>query len=79
VDLDNQLDLERAVLGRLETGSVVLECSALEFLSVSALRSLSVCAFAAQMRGHDFVLDHPAPHVCRLLALAGLDHLRRSA
>jgi anti-anti-sigma regulatory factor len=55
----------------------VLDCSGLEFLSISALRSLDVCAAAAQVAGHQFVVARPAPHVARLLAVAGLAHLQQ--
>ena len=76
IDMDNQGELEQAVLERLTTSSVVLDCSGLDFLSISALRTLDVCAAAAEVAGRHFVLERPARHVSRLLTAAGLDHLQ---
>jgi len=77
IDLDNQQELELAVRAQLLTHSVVLDCSELEFLSISALRSLEACAAVAHAAGHQFHLSRPPPHVSRLLDLAGLGHLER--
>lgn len=75
LDLDNQGQFEQSVLERLTTDSVVLDCSGLEFLAISALRSLDVCAAAAAAADRQFTLMCPSEQVSRLLALAGMEHL----
>jgi anti-anti-sigma factor len=75
LDLDNQQQFEWDVVERLRSASVVVDCSALEFLSISALRSLDRCATQAEATHHTFVLTSPSPQVRRLLALAEMEHL----
>ena len=73
LDLHTEKDFETTVCGHLHSGSVIVDLSELEFLSISSLRSLLVCrrSATAAARRLDYV---GAPgQARRLVAVAGLE------
>ena len=75
LDLHTQGEFEDAVVRELATSSVVVDLSGLEFLAISALRSLMVCHGMADAEGRDLVYAGPSRQTLRLLTVAGLDEV----
>lgn len=72
LDLDTQDAFEGVVSGHLLSSSVVVDLSAVEFLAISALRSLMVCHAVAGTTGREIYYAGPTRQSRRLLAIAGL-------
>lgn len=73
LDLDTQDDFEGLVSSQLSSSSVVVDMSAVGFLSISALRALMVCHAVAGASGRELYYAGPTRQSRRLLAVAGLD------
>lgn len=75
VDLHNLDELERGVGALLESSSVVVDLSGLDFFAICALRSLIVCHQLAGVNGHEVFWAEPSSQLARLLTLSGLDQV----
>ena len=73
LDLETQDDFEGVVSGHLSSSSVVVDLSAVEFLAISALRSLMVCHALAGATGRELYYAGPTRQSRRLLIMAGLE------
>ena len=73
LDLHTQDEFEREVSRHLSVSSVVVDLSGLDFLAISALRSLIVCHRQAGPTGHQLFYAEASPQILRLLSLSGLD------
>ncbi len=73
LDLHTQDQFEREVGRHLGVSSVVVDFSGLDFLAISALRSLIVCHREAGPTGHQLFYADASPQTLRLLSLSGLD------
>ncbi|WP_238993488.1 STAS domain-containing protein [Nocardioides caldifontis] len=77
LDLHNQDGFEAEVTRRLAEGSVVIDLSHLEFLSISSLRSLLVCERSATASNRQVVYAGPPRQARRLIEVAGLTEVLR--
>lgn len=75
LDLHTQDEFERVVSQLLGSSSVVVDLSGLEFLAISALRSLMVCHGLASSVGHELFYAGASQQTQRLLVLSGLDQV----
>lgn len=73
LDLDTQSCFESTVFGLLERGSVVVDLSQLQFMAISALRSLVLGHRYAASRRRALVFAGPPRQASRLLSVARLD------
>ena len=73
IDLHTQDLFERAVAEQLARSPVVVDLSGVEFLAISALRSLLACNAAAARHGHELYYAQVPGQVLRLLSITGLD------
>src|SRR5688500_10201618 len=73
LDLQTQDDFEQAVAQLLGTSPVVIDLSRVEFLAISALRSLIACHQLARSLGYELFFAAPSRQILRLLAVSGLD------
>ena len=73
LDLQTQDDFEQAVSLLLGTSPVVVDLSQVEFLAISALRSLIVCHRLSRSLGQQLFFAEPSRQILRLLAVSGLD------
>jgi anti-anti-sigma factor len=81
LDLHTQGDFEETVSRQLVSTPVIVDLSGLEFLAISALRSLMVCHGIAGAEGQELYYAGPTEQTARLLEVAGLDEvlpIRRS-
>lgn len=75
LDLHNQDEFERVVSQLLGASSVVVDLSGLQFLAISALKSLMVCQRLAGSVGHQLFYAGPSRQTRRLLEVSGLGHV----
>lgn len=75
LDLHTQDEFEHAVLEPLRSSPVVVDLSEVDFLAVSALRSLLACHGRAAADGRQLLFAQPSRQAVRLLSLAGLDRV----
>ena len=73
LDLHTQDEFEREVARFLGATPVIVDLSGLDFLAISALRSLMVCHRQAATTGHELHYAEPSAQTLRLLSLSGLD------
>lgn len=73
LDLHTQDEFEVEVGRYLGDSSVVVDLSGLDFLAISALRSLIVCHRRADPSGHQLFYAEASPQALRLLSVSGLD------
>jgi anti-anti-sigma factor len=73
LDLHTQDEFESALRDLLATSSVVVDLSEVEFLAVSALRTLIECHRLATSMGNLLFFAEPTKQTARLFALTGLD------
>src|SRR5919107_2025883 len=72
LDLHTQEAFESAVCAQLGSGSVVVDFSELEFLSISSLRSLLLCRRSATAADKSLSYVGAPGQARRLVAVAGL-------
>jgi anti-anti-sigma factor len=70
LDLHTQDFFEQTVTERLASGSVIVDLAQVEFLSITALRSLLVCNEMAAP--HTLVYAQAPQQACRLLTVSGV-------
>ena len=75
LDLHTQGEFEEAVSRQLVTSPVIVDLSGVEFLAISALRSLMVCHGIAGAEGRPLFYAGPTRQTVRLLSVAGLDEV----
>ena len=75
LDLQTQDEFERVVGRHLQSSPVIVDLSAVDFLAISALRSLIVCHRLAGSLGHELHYAGPSQQTLRLLSISGLDAL----
>lgn len=75
LDLHTQDEFERVISRLLGRSAVIVDLSAVEFLAISALRSLMVCHALAGSVGHELVYAGPSRQTRRLLAVSGLEYV----
>ncbi len=73
LDLDTQDAFQTAVRDLLERSSVVVDLSEVEFVAISALRTLIECHRLATSMGHLLFFAEPTRQMVRLLTVTGLD------
>lgn len=73
LDLHTLDEFERIVGQWLGTSSVIVDLSRLDFLAISALRSLLVCQRLAGTTGHSLYYAGASAQTRRLLTVSGLD------
>ena len=73
LDLHTQARLEDAVLTALTSAPVLVDLSGVDFLAISALRSLLLCHQVATSTGQVLLFEQPSRQALRLLAVSGLD------
>ena len=73
LDLHTQDEFEQAVRRLLSSSPVVVDLSGIDFLAISALRSLLVCHRLAASMGHVLFFAEPSRQTLRLLEVSGLD------
>ena len=71
LDLHTQGEFEEAVSRQLVTSPVIVDLSGVEFLAISALRSLMVCHGIAGAEGRPLFYAGPTKQTVRLLSVAG--------
>ena len=75
LDLHTQGEFEGVVSSHLGSSSVVVDMSEIEFLAISALRSLMLCHAVAGTAGRELYYAGPTSQSRRLLTVAGLDEM----
>jgi anti-anti-sigma factor len=75
LDLHTQREFEETVSRQLVTSPVIVDLSGVEFLAISALRSLMVCHGIAGAEGRPLFYAGPTKQTARLLSVAGLDEV----
>ena len=73
LDLATQDQFEQVVAGHLDSSPVVVDLSGVEFVDISALRSLVICHGLAGTSGHELFYADASRQALRLLSVAELD------
>lgn len=75
LDIATEGSFETAVVQQLGRSSVIVDFARLDFLAISALRSLVICQRYAAARGRPLVYAAQPRQARRLIELAGLDRV----